>query len=236
MIDVNSKYYPYIKSQEAFYTLSGTEFLPRKICNYIIDAPNGEYTPKDDNNYPRCKLWKYLYYDGAKPLNNALPTIEQKMSVVFDPDAPENPPTDKGYRLIPQIYTKQSQTVGQTRIHVYMGRSVPSRDDLSVCIAVIFDIYTHYKYELNTKTDEYSRCFAIEQAIIEAFHGVNMDGVGTFFLSKSKHPDCGSNVIFDGDTNVGRRLTMAFEIATTESGRDYDNLPFFNGEPNIRTI
>jgi hypothetical protein len=58
-----------------------------------------------------------------------------------------------------------------------------------------------------------------------------MEGVGTFFFSKSKHPDCGSDVIFDGDTNVGRKLTMALEIATV-ADRDFaeaDNMPIVHG-------
>jgi hypothetical protein len=172
------------------------------------------YAAPDNNTYPRCRLWKYLYHDGSKPLEKALPTIKEKMSVLFDPNKPEKPPTEKGYRLIPQAFVKQAQTDAQTRIQVFMGRTIPSNNEFTMSIAVTFYIWTHYTYELNTKADQYSRAFAIEQALVEAFHGVNMEGVGTFFFSKSKHPDCGSDVIFDGDTNVGRKLTMALEIAT----------------------
>ena len=108
-----------------------------------------------------------------------------------------------------------------------MGRTIPSNNEFTMSIAVTFYIWTHYTYELNTKADQYSRAFAIEQALVEALHGVNMDGVGTFFFSKSKHPDCGSDVIFDGDTNVGRKLTVALEIATTADSdfSDADNMP-----------
>ena len=236
MADVNSQWYPYLKVQEGFYDLSQSVDIPRKICDYLIDAPKNGYVPKDDNNYSRCRFWKYLYYDSANPLSKKLPTIKQKMSVVFNPDKPTDPPSDLGYRLIPQIYVKQAQEVAQTRVNVYMGRSVPSNDDYFLSVSVVFFIWSHYTYELNTKQDEYSRTFALEQAIIEAFHGVNMDGVGTFYFSKNKHPDCGSRPIFDGNTNVGRELTMALEIATTtpEKQSDFSNMPFFNSDGSIR--
>ena len=226
--DITSPYYPYFKVQDAFIDLSDTVDLPRKICDYLLDAPNGNYKPIDDNKYPRCRLWKYLYYDTAKPLDNALPTIKEKISVVFNPSKPDDPPTEKGYRLIPQIFTKQSQTDGQSRIYVYMGRTVPSGDsEFKVAIAIKFLIFTHYTYELNTKSDEYSRCFAIEQAIIEAFHGVNMAGIGSFSFSKRVHPECGSREMFDGSTNVGRELTLALEIASNSENdmTDFENMP-----------
>ena len=215
MVDIRNPFWPYVKAQESYFDLSGSVDLPRKITDYLIDAPQGEYSPPDDNAYPRCRLWKYLYYDGARPLDNPLPTIEQKMSVVFNPDMPQNPPTDKGYRLIPQIFTRQSQESAQTRLYVYMGRTVPMNEEMRIALAVTFRIWTHYTYELNTRSDEYSRAFAIEQALIEALHGVNMDGIGTFFFSKMVHPDCGSGVMYDGETNVGREVTVALQVATT---------------------
>lgn len=224
-------WYPYGRVQDSYYDLAGTEQIPRKICDYLIDAPVGNYLPADNNEYPRCRLWKYLYYDGPRPLSNALPSISEKMSVLFDPLNPEKPPTGKGYRLIPQAFVKQAQTSAQTRLQVFMGRTIPSNNEFTICIGVTFYIWTHYTYEANTKTDEYSRAFAIEQALIEAFHGVNMDGVGTFFFSKSKHPDCGSDAIFDGNMNVGRKLTMALEIATVADRgfTETDNMPMLSG-------
>lgn len=230
-VDLRNPYYPYVKAQENYYDLSGSVDLPRKITDYLIDAPVGDYTPVDDNAYPRCRLWKYLYYDGARPLENPLPTIQEKMSVVFNPNLPQNPPTDKGYRLIPQIFTRQSQEAAQTRLYAYMGRTVPMNEEMRIALAVTFRIFTHYTYELNTMSDEYSRAFAIEQALIEALHGVNMDGIGTFFFSKSVHPDCGSGVMYDGETNVGRELTIALQVATTVPNGfgDMRNLPLANG-------
>lgn len=235
-VDVRSPYYPYIKVQESYYDLSDSVSLPRKIADYLIDAPQGDYVPPDDNNFPRCRLWKYLYYDDPRPLEKPLPTINEKMSVVFNPDNPQNPPSDKGYRLIPQIFTRQSQEKAQTRINVYMGRTVPMNEEMRIALAVTFRVWTHYTYELNTRSDEYSRAFAIEQCLIEALHGVNMDGIGTFFFSKMVHPDCGSGVMYDGETNVGRELTIALQVATTAPNDfgSFVNRPLSNESGSIR--
>lgn len=235
-VDTKSQWYPYKRVQDAYFDLSTSVNLPRKICDYLIDAPKGEYTPADDNAHSRVRLWKYLFYDGAKPLNEPLPTIEEKMSVVFDPEHPTDPPTERGYRLVPQVFVRQAQTVAQTRIMCYMGRTVPSNDELKISLSVVFYIWTHYQQELNTQSDAYSRCFAIEQALIESLHGVNMDGVGIFFFAKSKHPDCGSRTIFDGESNVGRELTIALEIATAATGgsTEWSNMPFFTPDGGIR--
>lgn len=214
-IDTRSPYYPFLQPQSNYYDLSDTITLPKKIVDYLIDAPKGAYVPPDDNTYPRCRLWKYLYYDGENPLDRPLPTIEEKMSVLFDPDLPQTPPTEKGYRLFPQIFIKESQERAQTRLYVYLGRTIPNDDEMKLSLAVTFRVWTHYTYELNTHTDVMSRAFGIEQALIEAFHGVNMAGVGTFAFSRYAHPDCGSEVLFDGEANVGRQLTMALQIATT---------------------
>ena len=238
MPEITSQWYPYYNTQPNYYDLSDAVYIPRKICDYLIDAPQANYTPPDNNNYSRCRFWKYLYYDTANPLSMALPTISEKMSVLFDPNNPAEPPTEKGYRLVPQIWTKQSQTDAQTKVYVYMGRTIPQNDEMKVSLGVTFFIWTHYQYELNTRQEEYSRCFAIEQALIEALHGVNMSGIGTVFFSKSKHPDCGSRAIYDGDTNVGRELTMAIELMTTATPGEIktNNMPSFNARGNIKIV
>jgi hypothetical protein len=86
------------------------------------------------------------------------------------------------------------------------------------------------------QTNVLSRITGIEQALIEALHGVNMTGIGTFFFSRQKHPDCGSEEIFDKDTNIGRNLTIALEIATTEGGdtNPFANMPFVSSDGKIR--
>lgn len=223
-VSANSQWYPYIKVYEGFYDLSQTVDIPRKIMDYLLDMPDGYYTPQDDKAKARTRLWKYLYYDESHPENQPLPTPQQKMSVLFDPDEPTKPPTDKGYRLIPQLFIKPSQTDAQTRIYVYMGRTIAT-DDFEVQLSVVFDIWTHYTNESNTKAAEaYSRVFAIEQAIIEAFHGVHMAGVGSFYFNRAKHSDCGSTTMTDRDSNVGRRLVLGLSVKSeTPNGNIADN-------------
>lgn len=223
MSNPNSKWYPYIKVQEGFSDHTELDPIPRKIMDYLLDMPDKDYEPKDDNDYPRCRFWKYLYYDGARPLDNKLPTPKQKKEVLFNPDKPEQPPTEKGYRLIPQIYTKPAQENAQTRVYVYLGRGV-AENDFTTPFSVVFDIWTHYTQESNTKAEAYSRTLAISDALFQAFHGVNMAGVGTFFFNRSKHPDCGEDFTFDKDSNVRRMLVLGLELdSTTLNGNEEDN-------------
>ena len=232
MSNLKSKYYPYVKVQEGFYDASDSTKLLRKIMDYILDMPDGNgYTPKDDNSYPRCRLWKLLYYDGARPTENPLPTPQEKKAVLFDPDH-ANQPTEKGYRLIPQLYTKPAQENAQTIIYCYLGRPV-AENDFAMQLSIIFDIWTNYTEESNTKLNEaYSRTWSMVQCLIQAFHGVNMAGVGTFYFNRSKHPDCGAAPIDDKQDNVGYRLTMGVELmSTTLNGPEENNeVPIGNGQ------
>lgn len=229
-----SQWYPYINVHESYNDLSQAVELPRKICDYLIDAPKGEYIPPDDNTYARCRFWKYLMYDSAKPLSQPLPTIKQKLSVVFNPDKKDSATTAKGYRLYPQIWTKQSQTDAQTRVYVYEGRQVPN-DSYKTATAIHFLIWTHYTSEANTKADAYSRTGAIAQALIEAFNGINMTGIGTFMFDKRCHPDCGSRPLYDGDINVGRELIIGLELATTTNKIPNDGANKLSlGDSNIK--
>ena len=221
-VNKDSQWYPYQKVQTNNFNFEQYAMFPRLICDYLIDAPKGDYQPKDDNKYARCRLWKYLYHDGAKPLSQKLPTIKEKLSVIFNPEKPDNPPTKKGYRIIPQSHIMQAQTEAQTRIYVYLGRAIAQQDDNTFCVSVIFDILTHYQYEINTKSDEYSRSGAIVAALVEALNGVNITGIGTFSMAKRVHPDCGTRPIRDNDQNVGVELIMGLEMATTTT-RDLFN-------------
>lgn len=237
-VDKNSQWYPYQKVQVNNFNFEQYAMFPRLICDYLLDAPKGDYRPKDDNTYSRCRLWKYLYHDGAKPLNQKLPTIQQKLSVLFNPEKATEPPTDKGYRLIPQSHIMQAQETAQTRIYVYIGRAMAQQDDNTFCVSVVFDILTHYTYELNTKADEYSRSGAIVAALVEALNGVNITGIGTFSMSKRVHPDCGTREIRDNNQNVGVELVMGLEMATT-TDREFTentNMTFYNKSGTIRQV
>lgn len=227
MPNLESQWYPYDKVYEGFFDLSNTNKIPRRVTDYILDMPDGTYTPKDDNKRARVRLWKYLYYDGPRPTNNPLPTPKQKKQVLFNPDKPNEPEDkEKGYRLIPQPFSQGVEQVAQTRIYVYMGRTIAS-DDLHVQLSVVFDIWTHNTQEANTKLDEaYSRSFAMEQAIIEAFHGIDMGGVGTFYFNRQKHPDCGTALLGDGKRNFGRRVILGLEVSSnTQNGPIANNGP-----------
>ena len=220
-----SQWFPYRNVQDSYNNLSQALDLPRKICDYLLDAPQGDYVPVDDNEYSRCRFWKYLFHDGARPLTKELPTIKEKMGLLFNPDKPTEPPTAKGYRLIPQVWVKQSQTDAQTRVYVYCGREVPN-DSFKLSMSIHFMIWSNYTYESNTKEEAYSRTLAIEQALIEAFVGVNMTGLGVFGYNKRVHPDCGSRPLYDGDTNVGRELVLGLELMTTALNEpsDFNNM------------
>lgn len=224
MATIESQWYPYDKIYGGFYDLSDTDEIPRRVMDYLLDMPDGTYEPKDDNKRARVRLWKYLYYDGARPIDKPLPTPKQKKQVLFNPDKPNDPEDkEKGYRLIPQPFAPGVEQVAQTRIYVYMGRTIAS-DDLHVQLAVTFDIWTHNTQEANTKLNEsYSRLFAMEQAIIEAFHGIDMGGVGTFYFNRQKHPDCGTLLLGDGKSNFGRRVTLGLEVKSNTQNEPIEN-------------
>ena len=111
MIPFDSPYYPYEKTGGGFLTFAGAEFIPKKIINYLMDMPDSNgYQPVDDNNRPRVRLMKYLWYDGAKPLEQPLPTPQEKMSMLFNGDEPvvntdeQKQKHPHGYRLFPQTF------------------------------------------------------------------------------------------------------------------------------------
>ena len=56
MSEAYTQWYPYLCVQDSYFKLEGAEKIPRKICDYLIDAPKGEYMPPDDNAYSRCRL------------------------------------------------------------------------------------------------------------------------------------------------------------------------------------
>lgn len=188
--------------------MRGADEIPRQIINYLMDMPLPGYTPPDGDEYPRARLMKYLYYDTPYPLNQPLPTVEQKLSIVFDPAYPtQQPDPAKGYRIFPQQYVAQAQVLAATSLYIHMGQSVAksvSRTEL----AVVFEIMTNViNYESNAG-NVLSRTWAMECAVLDALNGVNLNGVGTFYFDRSQHPNCGSWDISDRGTNVGRQLVM----------------------------
>ena len=218
----SSDTYPYERVQPGYTSFFGAQFIPLKILRYLLDLPDSKgYMPADDNSRARVRLAKYLWHDGENPLAEALPTPEEKLSLLYDGNRPSFDTEEmktrhpKGYRLYAQEFWGQTQTDAQTTVKCYMGRVVP-KDELSAYIGLTFEILCNSNQETNTKTDAYARSYNIEQCIIEALHGVNIAGVGTVELSRYAHADNGSRPIRDQGTNVGRELHLS--ILWMESG------------------
>lgn len=197
--------YPYERDQR-YVTLRGAEHIPRQICQYLLDLPLPGYAPPEDNDYPRVRLMKYLYYDGVDVLAEPVPAPEQKWSLVFDPMRQTDPPGDKLYRIFPQAYVAQTEYTGKTILRMYMGPGV-ARTVHHCELSVIFECMTNVIYEGAAGT-ALSRVWAMECALMEALNGVNINGVGTLYYDHRLNPNCGSWDIGDRGTNVGRQLIL----------------------------
>lgn len=202
-------YSPYEKVYD-FFGMSDLDIVPLKLRDYLLCMPSAECpNPILTNENPRVRLVKYLYYDTPNPLNEPMPSVEERKSIVFDPFHPTDP-TQKRFRVFTQIAVNQAELEGSTILRIVMGKTIPYTP-FSASIGVEFVILSNYTLESNTRTTALSRTYSIELSILEALNGVNIDGVGAFMFSRGVHPDCGSRMIYDEKMNVGRALTMAFE-------------------------
>lgn len=224
IVDPRSPWYPYKKVITGANTMRGAELIPYKLLMYLLDLPDAYgYMPPDDNDYPRCRLAKYLWYDEQDPLSKPLPTPEQKRSLLFDPYVPDiNTAEDKerhpkGYRLFMQRIIGQSQLDAQTLLKCYIGRLYEARK-FETTIGITFEVWVNVNLEANTKTTAYDRSFAIEQCLHEALDGVNMSGIGTISFARQDHVYNGSDPLWDEVTNFGR--TVNFSILWAEGGGD----------------
>jgi len=217
----NSPYYPYEKVQTGYNTLRGAEYIPQQLITYLLDLPdqNG-YEPVDDNSRPRVRLIKYLYYDDPNPLNKPLPTVEQKLSLLYngknaqldgDEDKKNHP---KGYRIYAQQYEEPSQLIAKVMLRCYMAREIP-KSDYKTMIGVNFSVITNYALDNIMGTGVYSRTYAIHQCLVEALHGVNLNGIGVVYYSKPMHGDSGKTVYHDEGTNIYSDTFMAIEWQET---------------------
>lgn len=202
-------YSPYTKIYD-FFGMSDLDIVPLKLRDYLLCMPSKECpNPILTNENPRVRLVKYLYYDTPNPLEEPMPSVEQRQSIVFDPFHPTDP-TQKRFRVFTQMAVNQAELEGSTILRIVMGKTIPYTP-FSASIGVEFVILSNYALEANTRTTALSRTYSIELCILEALNGVNIDGVGAFMFSRGVHPDCGSRLIYDEKMNVGRALTMAFE-------------------------
>lgn len=222
MVDFNSPTYPYERVLTGLNKYKGMEEIPYKLLIYLLDLPdqNGYY-PVDDNSRPRVRLAKYLWYDGANPLQNPLPSADQKRSLLFDPDNPvldtdeQKAKHPKGYRLVWQKLVGQSQVEAETEIKCYFARVI-SNSDYVDSIGIRFEISVNVNHETNLKTNAYERSVNIEQCIREALNGVNITGIGVVKFSRMDHIDNGSGYLYDYGTNVGRYLHCSIDWAESD--------------------
>ena len=222
-VSFNSPYYPYEKIQTGYNTFDGAETIPSKILFYLMDmADAAGYQPVDDNSRPRVRLMKYLWHDGARPLAQPMPTDAEKRSMLFDGDRPDiNTDTDKanhpkGYRIFSQPYWLPAQQDAATVLKCYVGKISPYTPFMA-SIGLTFEIDVNYGQDSNTRTDAYSRAFAMECAIISALNGVNITGVGTVTYNRAEHMDAGSRIYHDEGTHVYRVLNMSLQWMESEA-------------------
>ena len=215
--DVSSAYYPYIRVYD-YTNTPGAEHLMNKIVNYLLDLPDAHYTPPDNNKFPRCRFNKLLYWDDADPLGKPLPTPEQKMALVFDPERPDKPKyPEKQYRIIPYAYPGQSvEYIGRTSVKIYIGNAKPM-SDFRVEQCVTFEVLCNAALEGNVHRNVVSRSFDIANDIKNALHGVNMAGVGAWYYDRRQNTFCGLEPIYDKAMNVGYALTMGLTMMGGEA-------------------
>lgn len=216
-VSFDSPYYPYEKIQDSYSTMRGLEELPYKIIMYILDLADGAgYIPKDDNERARVRLVKYLYYDGAKPLAEALPSDEEKLSLLFDGNVPvlndseQKKKHPKGYRLFPLSYFNQSELEANTILKCYVGDIIP-RSPYSASVGLTFEMAVNYMLDNVSRTSAYSKLVAMEQCLIEALHGVNIGGAGTVDYNRAVHEKAGSQSSHDDGSHLIRIVNMSVD-------------------------
>ena len=221
MADFNSPFYPYEKVYPGYLTGEGMELIPYKLITYLMDLPDAYgYMPVDDNSRPRVRLMKYLWHDGEKPLEQSLPTPEQKISLLYKGSNPvlntdeEKTAHPKGYRIYPQQFWVPADYRAATLIKCYMGRNLPY-SPVRWEIGVVFEIVVNFQQNNNMRTTAMDRLTAMEQSLIHSLHGVNITGVGAMNFNRVEHMDDGSHYFRDDGTNIGRRVN--FSVTWEES-------------------
>lgn len=221
-IPFDSPYYPFKKVIKGANTLRGAEIVPYKILNYLMDLPDAfGYEPQDNNDYPRCRLKKLLWYDCPNPLAQPMPTAQEVRSMLFDADQPDIN-TDElkqkhphGYRLFAQRQVGTSEIEAKTILKIYPGR-VLDTDEFRTIIGMQAEIWTAYALETNLRTTAYDRTFDIEQCLREAMSGVDIAGVGTIRFSRQDSSYNGSEILYTDGPILGRMLY--FSTAWSEGG------------------
>ncbi len=212
-------FYPYQKVITGANTLKGAELIPYKLLMYLLDLPDAYgHIPFEDNTNPRARLMRYLWNDGARPLDGPLPTPEEKRSMLFDPDRPDiNTDEDKrlhpkGYRLFMQRVIGQSGIEAKTLIKCYITKLSEPRK-FHTTIGIAFEVWTNVNLEANTRSVSFDRTFAMEQCLHDALDGVNIGGVGTVSFARADHSYNGSEEIWTDASNLGRLVNFSVQWA-----------------------
>lgn len=221
-VSFSSPYYPFRKVVSGANTLRGAELIPYKILTYLMDLPDSfGYEPQDDNDRPRVQLMKYLYYDGAVPLREALPTAKEKMSILFDPTMPdinsdfEKSLHPKGYRLYPQRVIKESELTAKTLLKCYISH-VSDPEEYETSIGITIEIWTDSNFVSNLKSTAYDRVWNIETCLRDALNGVDVGGVGCLRFTRRHNTYNGSDPIWTDGAFEGRAVN--FSVAWAEGG------------------
>ena len=215
MIEGISTTYPYNRVYD-YVRFGSAEDIPYKVLTYLMDFPSQSYTPPDDNDYPRTRLKKYLYWDEPNPLDNVLPTMAQLKMLWYNPAFPDTcQDEERGYRIFPQSLISQAQIKGQTIIRCSIGnvtaRTSSSLNSFGASITVTFDVLSSTAIESNTRTTVLSRTFAMACCIVDALNGVNIDGVGSFYFDRNRNSYCGMTPINDETSNIGYRVVVGLD-------------------------
>lgn len=221
-VPFDSPYYPFKKVLTGANTLKGAELIPYKILRYLMDLPDAAgYTPQDNNEFPRCRLKKYLWYDTPNPLAEPLPTAQDVRSMLYDPDEPDINSDEmkekhpQGYRLFAQRMVNASALEAKTMLKVYPGRILDTNDFRTV-IGMQAEIWCNTNLITNTRTTAYDRTFDIEQCLREALSGVDIAGVGTIRFSRQDSSYNGSEILYTDSAMCGRMVY--FSTAWSEGG------------------
>ena len=211
-VSFSSPHYPYRKVIQGSNTLRGAEIVPYKILMYLLDLPDAAgYAPVDDNERPRVRLAKYLWYDEPNPLAQPLPTPQQKLSMLYDADNPDINTDDdkakhpKGYRIFAQRMVNSSGIDANSMLKIYPGRILDD-DDFRTVLGFQAEIWCNTNLITNTRTTAYDRCFDIEVCLREALAGVDIAGVGTIRFARQASSYNGSEILYTDGSLSGRML------------------------------
>ena len=145
-------------------------------------------------------------------------SLENTLNIKFDETQDEEKQRHpKGYRVFPQIYWYPAELEAKVVLKSFIGRVIPV-SDYAAKIGIEFQILVNANTEATTRTDAYSRAYAIETSILSALDGVDLAGVGTVKFSRPSHIDNGSGPLHDNGTHVGRELHLSIDWMESREG------------------